>query len=64
MRDQVVGEVEHSQFTQMADVFNLCDLVRMQIQYIQLGQILEISYALDVVLAEHEHAQSWHRVQM
>lgn len=64
MRDQIVGEVEHSQFTEMADVFNLRDLVRMQVEHIELGQILEVSYALDVVLAEHEHTQSWHRVQV
>lgn len=36
----------------------------MQIQYIKLGQILEISYALNVVFAKHEYAQGRHGVQV
>lgn len=48
----------------MADVFNLCNFIRMQIKDIQLRQILQISNPLDVVFAQHEHSESRHRMQV
>ena len=48
----------------MVNVFDLRDLIRMQIQHIQLIQILQIPYPLNIVLPEHQYSQRRDRVQM
>jgi hypothetical protein len=48
----------------MADVFNLGNFIRMQVQNIQLCQILQISNSFDIVFTKHQDSESRHRMQV
>ena len=48
----------------MANVFNLGYLIRMKIEHIELGQIFQVPYPFNVVLAKHQYSQGRHGVQM
>ena len=61
---QVVGEIQDSEVTQVIDIFDSTNFIRVQVQDVQFSQSLQIFDLLDVVFAEHEDAKSRNRVQI
>jgi hypothetical protein len=49
--DQVVREVQDTKLRQVIDVFYFCDLIRVEIEHVQLIQVLQVSNSLYVILA-------------
>ena len=48
----------------MVDVFNHRNLVAVQVEHIEFGQILKASDLLDVVLSEHEYSERGHCLEV
>ena len=48
----------------MVDVFDPRNLVAVQVEHIEFGQVIKASDLLDVVLSEHEHSERGHGLEV
>jgi hypothetical protein len=64
LRDEVVRQIENSQFTEMVDVLDLGDFVAVEVEHVELIQVLQIPDSLNEVFAEHQYAQGWYSMQV